>query len=92
MAENQQKGEVCSIRELPGDLQKTVPRITDEVNNGGKIWAATPENGYLFGDLYRVGAQMLMDIKRDKGINAFYEVLGDSGRLFQLWTKCGKRN
>ncbi|MDD5656383.1 MAG: hypothetical protein PHF00_03915 [Elusimicrobia bacterium] len=66
---------------------KQVPPSEDEyfkeISMGG--WVAAPINGYLTGDLYRVGAQMLMDIKRVRGTNAFYEVVGDSSRLLDSW-------
>jgi len=56
-------------------------------------WVATPENGYVTGSIYRVGAQMLMDIKVKHGIDAFYEVIANSGTLIDRWqgtSRCPK--
>jgi hypothetical protein len=54
-------------------------------------WVATPDNGFLFGDVYRVGAQMLMDIHTALGEATFYEVLGDAGKLIPTWRKAQER-
>lgn len=50
-------------------------------------WVATPENGFLFGNVYRVGAQMLLDIKNKNGDKDFYEALSDSSKLIEYWKK-----
>jgi hypothetical protein len=43
------------------------------------------------GDLYRVGAEMLLDIKLYLGLDMFYEVIGDPGRLIETWKKTRAR-
>ncbi len=50
-------------------------------------WMAGPSNGLLMGDVYRVGAEMLLDIKAKHGDKKFYEVIGDSSQLISEWKK-----
>jgi len=77
---------VASFLKLVAQWKKTPPSDDDYYKTISKeSWVATPDNGLLFGNVYRVGAQMLMDIKVRKGLPAFYEVVGDSGKLLTVW-------
>lgn len=69
-------------------LPPTEQEYFREISKSG--WVATPENGFLTGDIYRVGAQMLLDIKEEFGIEKFYKVVGNSGALISTW-KMAKR-
>lgn len=62
--------------------------VFDEMSRNG--WVATPANRLVTGDIYRVGAQMLLDIKHAYGLGKFYEVIGDSGRLLAVWNSIRK--
>ena len=53
-------------------------------------WVAGPTNGLYMGDVYRVGAEMLLQIRETLGTAAFYEVVGDSGRLLERWEQASK--
>jgi hypothetical protein len=50
-------------------------------------WIASPSNGLLMGELYRVGVEMLLKIKRVLGDAAFDEVVGDSSKLIPMWAR-----
>ena len=55
-------------------------------------WVSSPKNKLLFGDVYRVGAEMLLDIKYSLGDSAFYEVLADSSLLMKKYQQIKKVN
>jgi hypothetical protein len=54
-------------------------------------WIASQSNGLLFGDIYRVGAQMLLDIKNSLGLQKMYQVCANSKLLIPTWILSQKR-
>jgi len=72
-------------RESPPETNEARARLTKD------NWVASPLNGLFMGDLYRVGAEMLLDIKLHLGLDEFYEVIGDPGKLIETWKKTRAR-
>jgi hypothetical protein len=62
----------------PADSEK-FKVLTDEK------WISSASNGLLIGDIYRVGMEMLMEIRRKLGQDAFLSVIGDSSTLVKKW-------
>lgn len=85
---------IKDFENLYEEWKKTPPTAAEFARRMTKdSWMASPENGLYTGDSYRVGAQMLMDIKEKKGMKAFYEVVGDSTKLWDVWkatSRCEK--
>lgn len=73
---------------LASEWSKKQPKDEEklEMLTKGK-WVATPGNKLYIGNIYRVGAEMLLKIKGELGEKAFADILSHSNKLPEYWSK-----
>jgi hypothetical protein len=64
----------------PTDEQKFAELVSNK-------WISSPANGLLIGDMYRVGVEMLLDIREKLGDAAFYEAIENSELFISYWNR-----